>query len=99
MVFTEGSQIVARRPLRCQSNLQVLQGLLGIQTQNSLFFACKADVLPFAMEAEYSVQFFIQFTLGTEIVVFFYHSKLALTQQNILFSFAFFKLTHRERHF
>lgn len=75
MVFTEGSQIVARRPLRCQSNLQVLQGLLGIQTQNSLFFACKADVLPFAMEAEYSVQFFIQFLfslpLGQRLLGFF----------------------------
>lgn len=98
MVFTEGSQIVARRPLRCQSNLQVLQGLLGIQTQNSLFFACKADVLTFAMEAEYFFQFLFSLPLGQRLLGFF-HSKLALTQQNILFSFAFFKLTHRERHF
>lgn len=97
MVFTEGSQIVARRPFRCQSNLQVLQGLLGIQTQNSLLFACKADVLTFAMEAEYSVQFLFSLPLGQRLLGF--HSKLALTQQNIILSFAFFKLTHRERHF
>lgn len=78
MVFTEGSQIVARRPLRCQSNLQVLQGLLGIQTQNSLLFACKADVLTFAMEAEYFFQFLFSLPLGQRLLGVF-HSKLALT--------------------